>query len=135
MPDAATVMHEDDPLDDLPPVLRRVGEVAGLAAAVQMARDFGGTEIYIKKTLDTDHILVRALGKPSAQAVLDAFGAGALEVPLGPSCHGRQLARAIRERLDAGQSEREIARALSCHIRTVRRHRARQPSNQLDLFE
>lgn len=135
MADAGVIAHEDDALDDLPPVLRRVGEVAGLAAAVQIARDFGGTEIYIKKTIEPDHILVRSLGRKAAEAVLDAFGPGALEVPLGPSCHGRQLARAIRDRLNAGQSEREIARALSCHIRTVRRHRARQPSNQLDLFE
>lgn len=131
MTDAAALDH----LDDLPPLLRQIAEVAGAAAAVQLARDYGGTEIYIRKKLDTDHVLVRSVGMQSAALILDALGAGALEVPLGPSRYGEQLARAIAERQKAGQSERQIARALSCHIRTVRRHRARRPSDQLDLFD
>lgn len=120
--------------DDLPPVLRRIAEVAGVVAAVQLARDYGGTEIYIRKKLDSDHVLVRSVGMRGAELILDALGAGVLEVPMGPNCSGAQLARAIAERHRAGQSEREIARALRCHIRTVRRHRAKLPSPQPDLF-
>lgn len=121
-------------LDDLPPVLRRIAEVAGVVAAVQLARDHGGTEIYIRKKLDNDHVLVRSVGMRAAALILDALGAGVLEVPMGPNCYGARLARSIAERHAAGQSEREIARALRCHIRTVRRHRAKLPSPQLDLF-
>ncbi len=124
-----------DEMDDLPPVLRRIAEVAGMTAAVQLAHDHGGTEIYIRKKLDGDHILVRSVGMRAAAMILDALGAGALEVPLGPSCYGRQLARSIADRLAAGQSEREVALALRCHIRTVRRHRANLPTPQLDLFD
>lgn len=130
MSDAADVPE----LDDLPPLLRRIAEVAGPVAAVQLARDHGGTEIYIRKKLDADHVLVQSIGMRAAALILDALGAGVLEVPLGPACYGARLARAIAERHRAGQSEREIARALRCHIRTVRRHRAKLPSLQLDLF-
>lgn len=119
-------------LDELPPVLRRIAEVAGVVAAVQLARDYGGTEIYICKKLDNDHVLVRSVGMRAAALILDAFGAGVLEVPMGPNGYGARLARSIAERHKAGQSEREIARALRCHIRTVRRHRAKLPSPQLD---
>lgn len=123
-----------DELDDLPPTLRRIAEVAGMTAAVQLAHDHGGTEIYIRKKLDGEHILVRSVGMRAAALILDALGAGALEVPMGPSCYGRQLSRAIAARLAAGHSESQIARALGCHIRTVRRHRANLPASQLDLF-
>ena len=123
-----------DPFDGLPPTLRQVAEVAGVEAAVCLARDHGGTEIYIRRTLDMEHVLVRSVGMEAAASILERFGPGALEVPLWISGRGQQLARRIIERLEDGQSEAKIARALRCHIRTVRRYRARVPSAQLDLF-
>jgi len=129
-------MPEDraDPFDGLPPTLRQVAEVAGIEAAARLARDHGGTEIYIRRTLDLEHVLVKSVGMEAAASILERFGPGALEVPLWLSGRGQQLARRIITLLDEGQSEARIARALNCHIRTVRRYRARVPSAQMDLF-
>lgn len=124
-----------DPFDGLPPTLRQVAEVAGVEAAARLARDHGGTEIYIRRTLDMEHVLVKSVGMEAAASILERFGPGALEVPLWLSGRGQQLARRIMEMLDEGRSEAKIARALHCHIRTVRRYRAHPPSAQMDLFE
>lgn len=123
-----------DPLDGLPPTLRQVAEVAGIEAAARLARDHGGTEIYIRRTLDMDHVLVRSVGMEAAASILERFGPGALEVPLWLSGRGQQLARRVMDMLDDGRSEAKIARTLRCHIRTVRRYRARTPSAQMDMF-
>lgn len=124
-----------DPYDGLPPTLRLIAETAGLAAAVALARDHGGTEIYIRRTLDRDHVLVRSVGMEAAASILEVLGPGAMEVPLGPAGRNHELARRIVALLDEGRSEAQVARALGCHIRTVRRYRARRPSAQLDLFD
>lgn len=123
-----------DPFDGLPPTLRQIAEVAGIEAAARLARDHGGTEIYIRRTLDMDHVLVRSVGMEAAASILERFGPGALEVPLWLSGRGQQLARQIMDMLDDGQSEAKIARTLRCHIRTVRRYRSRVPSAQMDMF-
>lgn len=123
-----------DPFDGLPPTLRQIAEVAGIEAAARLARDHGGTEIYIRRTLDMGHVLVRSVGMEAAASILERFGPGALEVPLWLSGRGQQLARQIMDMLDDGQSEAKIARTLRCHIRTVRRYRSRVPSAQMDMF-
>lgn len=129
-------MRDDrnDPFDGLPPTLRQVAEVAGIEAAARLARDHGGTEIYIRRTLDMEHVLVKSVGMEAAASILERFGPGALEVPLWLSGRGQQMARRIMEMLEAGHSEAKIARALQCHIRTVRRYRTRVRDAQMDLF-
>ena len=122
--------------EDLPSSLRLIAEVAGLEAAVRLARDHGGREIYIRRNLDPDSLLVLSVGMEAAALILEALGPGAIVIPLWVSHRERKLARDIIERLSQGQSEAQIARALGCHIRTVRRHRAlrRPPSAQMDMF-
>ena len=119
-----------------PPSLRLIAEVAGVEAAVQLARDHGGREIYISRNLEMDSLLVQSVGMEAAASILEALGPGAITVPLWLTGRDRKLAHDIGQRLLQGQSEAQIARALGCHIRTVRRHRARNrlPSAQMDMF-
>ncbi|MDD2870103.1 helix-turn-helix domain-containing protein [Neomegalonema sp.] len=122
--------------NDLPSSLRLIAEVAGREAAVSLAQDYGGSQIYINARLDLDHPLVRSIGMEAAASVLEAMGPGRMEVPLWLASHNHKIARRIVEMLALGRSEAQIARALGCHIRTVRRHRARQGGHaaQMDLF-
>jgi hypothetical protein len=126
---------EDDILDDLPIVLRQVSDVLGVAVACRLAMDFGGREIYIPAKLADRHPLIKSLGRPAAEKLIALFGPGALEIPLGPTTFDARMASAIRERLDRGESEAKIARALRIHIRTVRRHRAKMRDDHPRLFD
>lgn len=124
--------------DALPDLLADLVDLVGAPAAAALARDFGGVRLYLpsQARLRADHPLVRSVGAEAARRIVDRFGGGPLEVPLGPHARTAALARAIRQRLLAGQSEAQIARACGVHIRTVRRHRAalRTDPRQLSLF-
>ncbi len=118
-------------------VLAEIEAACGLAAALKLARDFGGTEIYVPTHLVADHKLARALGPYAARALAAAFGGGPLEVPLGPTATVSLSAAAIRRHLDAGRlTTPQIARLVGCTMRTVRHHRNRRPKDdgQAELF-
>lgn len=113
----------------LPKVLAEIAEVAGLDAALQLAQTRGGTEIYIPAACGPDHWLTQAVGQDAAQAICRHFaGAGPgirLELPLGPTGSAARARRTIDRLIAEGRSEREIALAVGCTGRTVRRRRRR----------
>lgn len=128
---------EDDEIDSesLPIVLQQVAEALGIAVALRLAMDFGGREIYIPARVKEDHPLVKSLGLSAARKLIQLFSPGAIEIPLGPTTFDARMAAAIKDRLEHGESEAKIARALRIHIRTVRRHRAKLRDDQPKLFE
>lgn len=130
MTDAAT-------LAALPGVLREVAQAAGLGAALQLAGEFGGTEIWVPEKLTPDHRLAKALGAEAAGVVLALYGRGHLLVPLGPLADAGRKRREIMAMIEMGRPASEIARALRCHVRTVYRTKSRSAAgdpNQLDLL-
>lgn len=62
-----------DSFAGLPSVLREIAEVAGLDAALQLAREHGGTDISIPRKVHADHWLVRCVGSAAAQKICQHF--------------------------------------------------------------
>lgn len=114
--------------DDLPSVLAEIAEVAGVAAALQVAAARGGRVAYIPAPdhLVPDHWLVLAVGAAAAAAIAQRLGGGSLLIPLGPLGGNRgRVWATIRTALGEGCSAPEAARRAGVHERTVRRHRNR----------
>lgn len=125
MPDAAVTT--------LPGVLSEIAEIAGGAAALQVAAAKGGLEkvhIPLPANLHAAHWLVDAVGMSHAQAIARRLGGGKVDIPLGPFAGQRSRTHdAIRRALESGSSPAEVAQLAGVHQRTARRHRNRKPSS------
>lgn len=127
----------------LPALLAEIAAATDVEAALAIARAHGGTTVFIPARPRDGHWLVELLGRPRAEALARALvppgGGMKMLIPLGPQRTGQRW-RDMREMIDKGCSEREIARAIGVHERTVRYHRARAFKSveahlaQLDLF-
>lgn len=123
---------------DWPDLLLQVVDALGQGAALALAREFGGTEVYLPAPvrIDSEHRLARALGLDNAQKIAGLLGPGRVLVPLGASGNGRRRARVLDDALAEGASAAEAARRAGCHIRTAYRHRERvRDERQGRLFE
>ena len=129
----------------LPGILQEIAEAAGLEAALEIARAKGGTIAYFPARPGPRHWLSAAVGHDKARAIGRALAPGQsgieLLVPMGPSASQAARWRRMRELIDAGGSAAQIARAVGCHSRTVKKHRNGQVPTadavlaQGDLFE
>lgn len=110
--------------EDLPRLLADIAGVAGRAAALRLAGEFGGAELYIPRRMEPDHPVVRAVGGEAADWLSEWYGGGYVLVPLGPATTYRRQRGRIRELIAAGLPNSQIARRLKCHVRTVQRERS-----------
>lgn len=128
-----------DPIDSLPGALAEIARATSLKAALQLARDFGGTHVWIPEHPTPDTRLARCVGLSAARKISQVLGRGSLLVPLGPLSHGARKHAAIARELGKGKSASQVARDQGCHLRTVRRHRRRirdtASTPLLDLIE
>lgn len=114
---------------DLPGILAQIAEVAGEAAALQVAASKGGTIAYFPQArhLDPDHWLVEAVGPKAAAKIAALFEdreQRSVEIPLGPLSGVRGRARrALARALSEGKSVSQAARLAGVHMRTARRHK------------
>jgi len=112
-------------LSRLPGILGQIEELVGREAALNLARERGGTTMTFSGRQDSE--LARIVGDEKAQRIAAQFG-GVIKYRI-PMAHvrgarGRRLAAA---RMSAeGVSATEIARELDIHERTVFRVRERQ---------
>jgi hypothetical protein len=124
-------------LSYLPPLLAEIADVAGLPAALKLAKERGGVECYIPARAPDDHWLVQCVGREAADKLCAHFVA-AIESDSGKSRHGVKILlplgdsgtaadarRRAREALDSGASLSEAARRSGLHQRTVQNIRAR----------
>lgn len=111
----------------LPGILAEFATLAGQGAALALARDAGGTRIYVPVRAHDGHWLVMTLGRAAADALCTRFGGGSIEVPLADTGSYKALQRTVARRIheldEAKASERTIARRVGVTDRTVRRHR------------
>jgi len=123
---------------ELPELLREVALCAGEVAALNLARDFGGTRLYIPPKLNETHKLACSLGLGPALKLAIEMGGNEYLIPLGPFASAPRRRRAIDEMNRDGVSASKTARALGCTERTVYRHRSDTGSmkrKQPDLFK
>lgn len=112
----------------LPGVLGEIEEVAGLAAALQVAAAKGGGPAYFPAAgrLTVDHWLVQAVGRDVAVSLCRHFGGQSgrqIKITLGPVGSRAKRWAAMKRAIAAGRSAVEIARTLGIDEKTVRRHR------------
>ncbi|MDR3437163.1 hypothetical protein [Telmatospirillum sp.] len=120
---------------DLPPILTEIAEVAGVVAALQVANAKGGGPAYFRAAdnLEPGYWLVDAVGLEAAQKIIKRFGAGTIEIPLGPLAGNRnRLWTAIQKALKDGESVATVARLVGVHVRTVHRHKSGRFGNVPD---
>jgi hypothetical protein len=91
-----------------PELLALIGE----AALVRLAEAFGGTRLYVPRTIAPDSELVRAIGVEPAQRLCERLAPDVIKVPLARELRARHY-RA------AGRSNARIASALGITERAV----------------
>lgn len=134
-----------DSYGDLSPFLVEVAEAAGLDAAVQLARGYGGTEIFVPREAPPGHWLAACVGVAAAAKICrhfathDADGrpiAFRVYVPLaGAAVMPRTLAALARAMVEEQIGLREAVRRFGVSERTVKRLRAKlRDDRQLRLL-
>ncbi len=112
----------------LPPVLKAIAEAGGLDAALAIAERHGGRRVLLPRRVEGRNWLVETVGQEPARKILERFGPGRLDIPLGPAGSYSRMRRRINERYDElerrGASAAEIAADLGITERTVRLRRA-----------
>jgi hypothetical protein len=121
-------------------VLAEIAEVAGLEAALAIAGECGGTQVYIPRRAADDHWLVEACGRTAADAICRHYagtGGMRLRVPLGPTGSIAQIRARADRMIREGRSTTEVARAVGYTTRGVEKRKARaraRGDGQDDLF-
>lgn len=112
--------------------LAEIAEVAGVAAALKLARELGGQEL--KLSAAKGGKLARIVGQTAASAIVEAFGVGEkLTVPMAHLRGARARREAVIRLVAQGLSSAKAAQAADVHERTARRARKR-PTVTLPLF-
>ena len=83
---------------------------------------YGGVEAYIPHPhKKAQSLTAQQLGDPITDWIYKTYGAGRINIPLGPQSSRAVKMAAFRVALLSGQSQRIIAQSLGCSIRTVER--------------
>lgn len=122
-------MSED--YSHLPKLLAEIAEVAGLGAALLVARERGGDRASFPAAAQVSpgNWLHDLVGREAALKIADRFtsrGSIELEVPLGPEGARSRSRDALYRMMTEGRSSGEIARTLGITRRTVVRNRRRR---------
>lgn len=131
--------HRESHSHALPGVLGEIADVAGVDAALEIARVRGGTQIYIPPNPGADHWISRLVGLENARAIAEQLTCGVggrrVELPLGPRGHAETQRARVDAMIRENRSERDIAIATGYSIRGVRRRRAKigRPPDQRQL--
>lgn len=116
-------------MSELTGVLAQIAQIAGEDAALAIARERGGTQVYFPPAPRPDHWLCRLIGQQRALAVCEELTCGVLgrrvDLPIGPAGHMAKASAQVDRMIAENCSERDIARATGYTIRAVRWRRAR----------
>lgn len=120
----------------LPLVLQQVAEIAGLPAALQLARSAGGTRIYVPKKPTPR--FVSQIGDQAANALSELYGGENVDIPLGPVGTLANARRVAEQAIAEGASTTEAAKRSGLTQRSIFARRAKRKtelcSKQLPLF-
>lgn len=116
--------------------------VIGDVAALRLVAAMGGERFYVREHIPADSPIVAAIGMEAAQVLASHIATGigglAVEIPRGPAGQMAQYRRRLLElAATPGRTERDIARELRVHMRTVRRARKKlrdEDGSQGSLF-
>ena len=107
---------------NVPEMLEELEDSIGPVAVWKLTGLYGGTEAHIPQANRMAQSLVaQQLGDQITDGLLKTYGAGRVQIPLGPHSGRALKMAAFRAALRSHQSHRTIAQSLACHIRTVER--------------
>lgn len=121
-------------MSGLPGILGAVEELAGVEAALQLAREYGGTQISLSDAPGA--LLVRLIGQEAASAIVQRIGRGKVVVPMA-TARGQKGRRAqAAALLSKDATATQVALACDMHTRTVWRvKKALKEDGSLPLFD
>lgn len=94
----------------LPPSLREIREVIGVAATLRMVEGCGGIRVFIPKRPRPEHRLQRILGEEAFRLLSARYGGETLSVPRADRIVRRLRNLTIAAAYDTGMPVRELAR-------------------------
>lgn len=126
----------------LPPVLRQFEALIGMDATLELARHFGGGELYIPKRVRDKNKIVQVIGRDHARILAHAFGGERFKDFANAKYALRRFERELTlARIKRGeQSLQSAARDLGIQTRRLRHYlnedAPKRPSGgeQLNLF-
>lgn len=122
----------------LPPSLAELARVSSVAAALALAREYGGRRIYIPEVMTETHPLAELIGYDAATALSHHYPGDRLEIPVFRDLRARIKANAIVAARRAGRSQADLAAEYGMTERGIRmaERRAEQAGDpaQGDLF-
>jgi len=118
----------------LPESARQLADVVGLAAAVRLIEEFGGTRLYVPAA--RSERLAALIGAEAAAALRRRWGGDELRVPLVPRLQEAAVAALYREGWSAARLARRFLRTEKWVYDIVRRAEAqRHLQRNGDLFD
>jgi len=122
-------------MHNLPPILAQVADVAGLPAAMALAKARGGREVTIPANAPGT-VLAEIVGVEAAEKIIKSFGYGDIAIPFGPFGGARARRIAIVSTVESGATVSQAAVKADVSTRTVKRVKAKmRKANQPDLFD
>ena len=106
----------------VPEMLEELEDSLGPDAVWKLTGLYGGTEAHIPQAHRmAQSVVAQQLGDEITHWLLKTYGAGRIQIPLGPHSGRALKMAAFRAALLSHQSHRTIAKSLGCHTRTVER--------------
>jgi hypothetical protein len=106
-------------------------DVVGEAAAVKLVAAFGGTKIALPMRPRATHPIAQLVGMDGMKTLIDAFGAGYIDLPQGPDRGPAGRRRRLAEMIGQGFSTAEAARMADTSQRTAERVSSRLTADGL----
>lgn len=110
-------------------VLFEIAAVAGMDAAMAVARAKGGVKAYFPARPKEGHWLVDAVGMEAARTICTALVSGRsgleIDVPIGPAGSRDSARQVIETAYAGGMQAKDVVRLTGVSERTVRRHFAK----------
>ncbi|MEO5328102.1 MAG: hypothetical protein H7829_07635 [Magnetococcus sp. THC-1_WYH] len=101
-------------IDQLPTIIREIGEEIGFEAVFKLVDRFGGTSINPPLKVDEHHWLAEVIGLPAAQKLAQLWHGDRIYIPFLKAAKQAVRNKEIIQRYDAGESVRTLA--LSYHL-------------------
>lgn len=134
-------MQDISPADvdvaDLPGTLREIAALIGVPATLTLVKHYGGVRLYVPKSLEPGHILVRLLGAEAAARLVAHYMPGEpFEVPRAAGLIRATRNKAIRARAARGATAADLARDFAMTERHVWRILSGEEGQEMqaDLF-
>lgn len=112
------------------PLLNKIADIAGERAAVLLAKEKPGQQIYIPEIVTPEHWLAQLVGMEAAKALAVVYGSRKIILPVALNSDQRRRATAIAELLDKGYSINAIVSITGVSRNTVREHAKRKTDDR-----